>query len=70
MCSHDWGKKNILGNLKKKKFLDIWLSQNSKIAREKLNKGDRSTSPCNVCDVHGDLIGKKHHEAWEKIKVI
>ncbi len=69
MCSHDWGKKNILGNLKKEKFLDVWLSQNSQIARDKLNKGDRSISPCNVCDVHGDLIGKKHHEAWEKLKV-
>ena len=62
-------KKNILGNLKKEKFLDVWLSQNSQIARDKLNKGDRSISPCNVCDVHGDLIGKKHHEAWEKLKV-
>ena len=67
MCSHDWGKKNILGNLNKNKFLDIWLSDKSKSARYKLNSGDRSLSPCNVCDVHGDLIGRSHHEAWKKL---
>ena len=68
MCSHDWGKKNILGNLKKEKFIDIWLSKKSQFARNKLNNADRSISPCNVCDVHGDLIGRSHHEAWKKIK--
>jgi len=70
MCSHDWGKKNILGNLIKDKFLDIWLSEKSKDSRKKLNNGERTLSPCNVCDVHGDLIGRKHFEAWEKIKDI
>ncbi len=68
MCSHDWGKKNILGNLKKEKFLDIWLSDKSKFARDKLSNADRSLNPCNVCDVHGDLIGRSHYEAWEKLK--
>ena len=68
MCSHDWGKKNILGNLKKEKFIDIWLSKKSQFARNKLNNADRSISPCNVCDVHGDLISRSHHEAWKKIK--
>ena len=67
MCSHDWGKKNILGNLKKDNFLDIWLSKQTQKARDKLNTGDRSLSPCNVCDVSGDLIGKEHHEAWREL---
>jgi len=30
-------------------------------------KGDRNFSPCEVCDVHGDLIGKTHSDAWKKI---
>jgi len=64
MCSHDWGKKNILGNLKKDDFLNIWLSKKTHQARKKLNVGDRSLSPCNVCDVSGDLIGKEHYVAW------
>lgn len=67
MCSHDWGKKNILGNLKKMSFKEIWLSKKSMDARKKLNDADRSTSPCNVCDVHGTLIGSKQAEAWTKI---
>ena len=67
MCSHDWGKKNILGNLNKEKLTDIWLSNKTKESRDKLLNGDRSLSPCNVCDVNGDLIGKKHYEAWKEI---
>ena len=27
MCSHDWGKKNILGNLNNETILDIWTSK-------------------------------------------
>ena len=67
MCSHDWGKKNILGNLKDMSFKEIWLSKKSMEARKKLNDADRSISPCNVCDVHGTLIGSKQAEAWKKI---
>ena len=66
MCSHDWGKKNILGNLNKQSFKDIWLSDKYMEAREKLNNSDRSINPCNVCDVAGTLIGSKHSIAWQK----
>ena len=66
MCSHDWGKKNILGNLNKNTFLEIWLNEKSNMARKKLFSADRSLEPCNVCDVVGDLIGKTHFEAWKK----
>jgi|TARA_B100001093_G_C26806879_1_gene1005885 radical SAM protein with 4Fe4S-binding SPASM domain len=66
MCSHDWGKKNILGNLNKHSFIEVWTSQLSKITRKSLLKGDRNFSPCNVCDVKGNLIGKTHGEAWER----
>jgi len=66
MCAHDWGKKRILGNLNKDSFMEIWLSQIANISRKKLNKGDRGFSPCNVCDVHGTLIGEKHSKTWEK----
>jgi len=68
MCSHDWGKKNILGNLNNQSFKDIWLSDKYMEARKKLNNSDRSISPCNVCDVAGTLIGSKHSKAWQKHK--
>ena len=51
MCSHDWGKKNILGNLKNEDFLDIWLNNKTQTARNRLSSADREFKPCNVCDV-------------------
>ena len=67
MCSHDWGKKNILGNLKKEKIMDVWLSENAILSRKNLANGERGFSPCDVCDAGGTLIGKKHVDAWKKI---
>ena len=66
MCPHDWGKKIILGNMKKDNFLNIWTSKRAITIRKKLNKSDRNFSPCNVCDVKGDLIGKNMQKAGKK----
>tara|TARA_B100000902_G_C27291617_1_gene907477 strand:- start:212 stop:1075 length:864 start_codon:yes stop_codon:yes gene_type:complete len=66
MCSHDWAKKNILGNLAKQDFLDIWLSEKASLSRQKLYQANRSFSPCNVCDAKGDHIGPEHVKAWKK----
>ena len=68
MCSHDWGKKNILGNLNKDTILDIWMSENAKKSRFNLANSDRDFSPCNVCDVKGSLIGETHAKAWQGVK--
>ena len=62
MCPHDWGKKIILGNLNKQKFIDIWLGNKSLTIRNKLNHSNREFAPCNVCDVDGTLMGKKNSE--------
>ena len=68
MCSHDWGKKNILGNLNKESIMNIWLSENAKNSRLNLTNSDRNFSPCNVCDVKGSLIGESHAKAWQNLK--
>lgn len=47
--------------------MTIWSSKVAKIVREKLVKGNRNFVPCNVCDVKGTLIGKKHAIEWKKI---
>ena len=60
MCPHDWGKKVILGDLKKEKLLDIWFSKKSSSIRKMLNKSNRNMEPCNVCDVEGTFMGKKN----------
>jgi|TARA_Y100000389_G_C17457190_1_gene518941 radical SAM protein with 4Fe4S-binding SPASM domain len=68
MCSHDWGKKNILGNLNNESIMSIWLSENAKNSRLNLTNSDRNFSPCNVCDVKGSLIGESHAKAWQNLK--
>lgn len=68
MCSHDWGKKNILGNLNNETIMEVWLSKNAKKSRLNLANSKRDFSPCNVCDVRGTLIGEKHAKAWQNLK--
>ena len=60
MCPHDWGKKVILGNLRKEKIFDIWFSKRSMNIRKMLNKSNRNFTPCNVCDVDGTFMGEKN----------
>ena len=67
MCSHDWSKEMILGNLKKDDFLTIWKSKVSNYARKNLNSGKRCFKPCNKCDVVGDLVGNLHVNAWDQV---
>ena len=67
MCPHDWGKKIILGNLRRLSFREIWLSKRAIKIRNELNQANRNFSPCNVCDVNGELIGKKHASKWSQV---
>lgn len=66
MCSHDWAKKFIAGNIKTKKIIDIWMDKQFEVARKKLLNSDRNFNPCNKCDVSGELIGSLHSEEWLK----
>ena len=45
--------------MNKDSFHAIWTSKKAIKIRQKLNNADRKFSPCNICDVKGDLIGKK-----------
>jgi len=67
MCSHDWGKKYILGNVEKEKIIDIWGNEKFDQARKKLLNKDRKFTPCNKCDVSGELIGNEHAKQWTSI---
>ena len=64
LCSHDWGKKTVVGNMKEQDFLDIWLSPTFMAARKQLNRGQRAHPPCRVCDVRGTLMGRDHALGW------
>jgi radical SAM protein with 4Fe4S-binding SPASM domain len=66
MCSHDWGKEYVIGNVKNEQIINIWNNKKYQIARKKLLKADRDFNPCKKCDVEGDLIGNKHANEWIK----
>ena len=67
VCSHDWGKKLVVGNMKNQKFIDIWLGKKFNFERKKLLNSDRNFSPCNKCDVDGEFMGKVHADKWDGI---
>ena len=67
ICSHDWGKKLVIGNLKNDSFINLWLDQKFMQARKKLLNSDRNFDPCNKCDVNGVFMGKSHANEWKKI---
>ena len=66
ICSHDWGKKFVVGNLNNENFIDIWCNQKFNFARKNLFNSNRNFTPCNKCDVTGTFMGKSHAIAWQK----
>jgi len=64
MCSHDWKKDIIYGNINKDSLLTIWSNTKFNKTRKKLSCGDRNYKPCNVCDVDGRLNGFKSFKRW------
>lgn len=66
VCSHDWGKKLIIGNANTDSIIDVWMGNVINAVREKLSRKDRNFKPCKECDVKGTLMGKDHFERWKK----
>lgn len=57
LCSHDWEKKQIMGNVMETSIQDIWLkSKNLWKFRQQLKDG-RVCHPCNKCNIKGILYG-------------
>ncbi len=65
MCSNDWKKEKIHGNIHKESLIDIWKSDSFINIRKKLICHNREDKPCNVCDVDGTLNGKASFERWK-----
>ena len=66
MCSNDWKKEKIYGNILKESLLDIWSNYEFNETRKKLICSNRNYKPCNVCDVDGTMNGDKSFERWKK----
>lgn len=65
-CANDWGRERTIGNLLQESLEDIWLSPKFKGLRRKLKDGKRGFSPCNKCNVNGNLVGEKSYEILRK----
>ncbi len=65
ICSNDWKKEEIVGNITKESLIKIWSNEKFSTIRKKLINKDRSHKPCNVCDVNGLMNGKKSFEKWK-----
>jgi radical SAM protein with 4Fe4S-binding SPASM domain len=64
LCTHDWGKKFIVGNLNDQTIHELWDNERIRKVRESLANADRGFAPCNGCDADGTLMGGEHFEQW------
>lgn len=64
ICSHDWNKKYVAGNVNNETFLEIWGGDRLMNARKLLLKGNRGFSPCDVCDANGLIMGNEQANSW------
>lgn len=58
LCSNDWGRALVVGNVAEMNFADVWMSDAMLEARRRLMLGDRSHKPCATCNVNGTLSGR------------
>ena len=65
LCPHDWAKKLILSNLADTNIIEVWDEKLLNFARKRLSSKKRTFSPCNTCDVRGDVIGEDSFNAWK-----
>ena len=64
LCSHDYSKKYIIGNVIKNSIWSLWTSEKLQQIRCGLANADRSSVSCKKCDVDGELIGESSFKAW------
>ena len=64
LCSHDWKKEKIFGNIYNQDILDIWFSEGYRKFRKTISDYGRKENPCASCNVDGRLYGKKSYEKW------
>lgn len=64
ICSHDWQKRFVVGNILKEDVWHLWTKSNLNSLKFSLAHADRSIIPCNTCDVKGDVIGRESFNAW------
>lgn len=65
LCSHDWSKKTVFGNIHEQDISTIWMSDSFATMRRELFSGNRyKFDACSKCTVRGDIMGKKYADYW------
>lgn len=64
LCTHNWSKKIIAGNVNEESILDIWNNEPLKKIRLELANSNRNFVPCNLCNTEGMLMGRGHFDRW------
>lgn len=65
LCSHDWSKKTVFGNVHEKDISEIWMSEPFANMRRELFKGNRHKfDACSKCTVNGTIMGKMYADYW------
>lgn len=67
LCSHDWSKKTIFGNIHEKDISEIWNSHAFVKQRIDLIRGNRHLhEACSKCSVKGNIMGEEYAKLWIK----
>ena len=66
LCTQDWQRKMVSGNIFKQHILNIWNSEILKKFRNDLVNGQRINNPCKNCNAFGLMHGSNHSKAWKK----
>ncbi len=66
LCTQDWQRKMVSGNIFKQHIIDIWNSEILKKYRVNLGSGKRVENPCKNCNAFGLMHGSNHFNAWKK----
>lgn len=67
LCTQDWQRKMISGNIVNQNIIDIWNSEVLKKYRINLGSGRRIDNPCKNCNAFGLMHGANHYNAWKKL---
>ena len=65
LCTQDWNRKVISGNIVSENIVDIWNSDKLRKFRNNLIVGKRIDDPCKNCNAFGLMHGENHAKAWD-----
>ena len=70
LCTHDWSKSVIHGNINDSSLKKVWLGESvTRMRKHHIEKGRCGIKPCEGCEVHGQVYGKDSFDAFKTLYV-